>query len=136
MRRFLVVIAVLIATLTTLSAAPADPDQLSGYTRDNAQAERQWEQKFKAIPDPARIRDDMQRLAARPHHVGSPYDKDNSEWLLATFKQWGLDAHIETFTVLFPTPKAARRRTGGAEEIRRQAGRADHRGRSDIRPKG
>ena len=49
MRRFLVVIAVLIATLTTLSAAPADPDQLSGYTRDNAQAERQWEQKFKAI---------------------------------------------------------------------------------------
>ena len=105
MRRFLIVIAVLIATLTTLSAAPADPDQLTGYTHDHAQSERQWEQKFRAMPDPAHIRDDMQRLSARPHHVGSPYDKDNTEWLLSTFKSWGLDAHVETFDVLFPTPR-------------------------------
>src|SRR3954462_1383506 len=104
MRRFLCVTAVLIATLLTLSAAPADSDQLTGFTRDNAQSERQWEQKFRAIPDPQHIRDNMQRLAARPHNVGSPYDKDNAEWMLATFKQWGLDAHIETFYVLFPTP--------------------------------
>ena len=47
----------------------------------------------------------MQRLSARPHHVGSPYDKDNAEWMLAKFKEWGLDAHIEKFDVLFPTPK-------------------------------
>ena len=47
----------------------------------------------------------MQRLSARPHHVGSPYDKDNAEWILSKFKEWGLDAHIETFDVLFPTPK-------------------------------
>ena len=47
----------------------------------------------------------MQRLAARPHHVGSPYDKDNAEWMLAKFKEWGLDASIESFDVLFPTPK-------------------------------
>jgi len=105
MRRFLVVLAVLIATIVTLSAAPSDQDQLAGYTRDNAQTERQWEQKFRALPDPARIRDNMQRLAARPHNVGSPYDKDNADWLVTTFKQWGLDVHIETFDVLFPTPK-------------------------------
>jgi N-acetylated-alpha-linked acidic dipeptidase len=48
----------------------------------------------------------MQRLSARPHHVGSPYDKDNAEWMLAKFKEWGLDASIESFDVLFPTPKA------------------------------
>ena len=47
----------------------------------------------------------MQRLSARPHHVGSPYDKDNAEWLLAQLKSYGLDAQIETFTTLFPTPK-------------------------------
>jgi N-acetylated-alpha-linked acidic dipeptidase len=64
-----------------------------------------WEEKFRAIPDPANLRDYMQRLSARPHHVGSPYDKDNAEWLLAKFKSWGLDAHIESFEVLFPTPK-------------------------------
>ena len=43
-------------------------------------------------------------MSARPHHVGSPYDKDNAEWLLARFKEWGWDAQIETFSVLFPTP--------------------------------
>jgi N-acetylated-alpha-linked acidic dipeptidase len=105
MRRFAIVSTILLASLTFLSAAPPDSGQLTGFTRENAQSERQWEQKFRAIPDPQRIRDNMQRLAARPHNVGSPYDKDNAEWMLATFKQWGLDAHIETFDVLFPTPK-------------------------------
>ena len=47
----------------------------------------------------------MKRLSARPHHVGSPYDKDNAEWILGKFKEWGLEAEIETFDVLFPTPK-------------------------------
>src|ERR1700690_2394451 len=47
----------------------------------------------------------MQRLTARPHNFGSPYDKDNAEWILSKFKEWGWDAHIETFEVLFPTPK-------------------------------
>ena len=37
--------------------------------------------------------------------MGSPYDKQNAEWILARFKEWGFDAHIETFNVLFPTPK-------------------------------
>ena len=34
-----------------------------------------------------------------------PYDKNNAEWILTHFKEWGLDAHIERFDVLFPTPK-------------------------------
>src|SRR5580704_15578992 len=38
-------------------------------------------------------------------HVGSPYDKENAEWILSQFKEWGFDARIETFSVLFPTPK-------------------------------
>lgn len=65
----------------------------------------QWEEKFRLIPSPKNQRDYMQRLSARPHHVGSPYDKDNAEWIAATLKSWGLDANIENFDVLFPTPK-------------------------------
>ena len=47
----------------------------------------------------------MERLAAHPHHVGSPYDKDNADWIAAKFKEFGLDTHIEQFDVLYPTPK-------------------------------
>jgi N-acetylated-alpha-linked acidic dipeptidase len=68
-------------------------------------ADSQWEEKFRAIPTPQNLRDYMQRLSARPHHVGSPYDKDNAEWILAKLKSWGLDAKIEVFDVLFPTPQ-------------------------------
>jgi N-acetylated-alpha-linked acidic dipeptidase len=64
-----------------------------------------WEEKFRAIPSPQNQRDYMQRLAARPHHVGSPYDKENAEWIAAKLKSWGLNATIENFDVLFPTPK-------------------------------
>jgi len=68
-------------------------------------AGRDWEKEFRALPDPKLMREYMQRLSARPHHLGSPYDKDNAEWMLAKFKEWGLEARIETFNVLFPTPK-------------------------------
>src|ERR1700694_4760174 len=78
---------------------------LSGFSVASSQNERQWEEKFRAIPLPENLRDYMERLTAHPHHVGSPYDKDNAEWLLAKFKEFGLDANIETFDVLFPTPK-------------------------------
>jgi N-acetylated-alpha-linked acidic dipeptidase len=64
-----------------------------------------WESRFRAIPSAERQREYVRRLSARPHHLGSPYDKENAEWLAQTFKQWGLDAKIETFDVLFPTPK-------------------------------
>src|SRR5205823_6287755 len=83
----------------------ADEPVLSGFTADSSRAERQWEENFKAIPDPQRMRDYMHRPSAHPHNVGTEYDKNNAEWLLAKFKEFGLDAHIETFEILFPTPK-------------------------------
>ncbi|MBV8051734.1 MAG: M28 family metallopeptidase [Acidobacteriaceae bacterium] len=96
----------LIFALTLPPSVLADDDtSFLGYAAKSTQTERDWEQKFRAIPEPANIRDYMQHLSARPHHVGSPYDKEDAEWILAHFKQWGWDAHIETFDVLFPTPK-------------------------------
>jgi len=83
----------------------ADEQPLYGYSAESSRAERQWEEKLRAIPTPENLRSYMQRLSARPHHVGSPYDKDNAEWILGKFKEFGLDAHIEQFDVLFPTPK-------------------------------
>src|ERR1043166_5031748 len=64
-----------------------------------------WDARFREMPQTSNIRASMERLSARPHHVGSPYDKENAEWILARFKEWGWDAEIEVFNVLFPTPK-------------------------------
>src|SRR5882672_10755863 len=96
----------LIVTCLFLLAATSDEVVLLlGYSAASSRTQRDWEGKFRMIPTPANLRDYMQRLSAQPHHVGSAYDKDNAEWMLSKFKEWGLDAHIETFDVLFPTPK-------------------------------
>ncbi|MES2148534.1 MAG: transferrin receptor-like dimerization domain-containing protein [Pseudomonadota bacterium] len=65
-----------------------------------------WEAKFRALPQADNIKESMRRMSARPHHVGSVYGKDNAEWIRARFEQFGWDAKIETFHVLFPTPKS------------------------------
>src|SRR5213593_1605004 len=103
---------VLAALLTAgLALAPfgdhviADEQPLFGYSAESSRAERQWEEKLRTIPSTDNLRSYMQRLSAHPHNVGSPYDKDNAEWIAAKFKEFGLDAQIEQFDVLFPTPK-------------------------------
>jgi N-acetylated-alpha-linked acidic dipeptidase len=87
------------------SATNSTSERLLGYMAASSGPERDWEKKFQDGIVAANIRENMRRLSARPHHVGSPYDKDNAEWLVARFKESGFDAHIETFNVLFPTPK-------------------------------
>ena len=89
----------------SLLAQQQNTPTLLGFSSAHAKTELDLEQRFAAIPDPQRMRANMKLLSARPHHVGSPYDKQNAEWILAQYKQWGWDAHIETFQVLFPTPK-------------------------------
>src|SRR5215467_4137197 len=104
MRRHSLPAIILLSTLAT-SATPDGNQPLAGYSAEGTRVERDWEGKFRSLPSADNQRDYMKRLSARPHHVGSPYDKDNAEWLLAKMKEWGLDAHIENFDVLFPTPK-------------------------------
>jgi N-acetylated-alpha-linked acidic dipeptidase len=94
MRRLLVVVVALpLAGL--VPPAPGEP----------APPSREWERRFLGLPSPDNMREAMRRLSARPHHVGSAYDRENAEWILARFREWGWEARIETFDVLFPTPK-------------------------------
>jgi N-acetylated-alpha-linked acidic dipeptidase len=86
-------------------AANAGSGRAMESLQSSAAAEKNWENIFQDGVVANNIRENMRRLSARPHHVGSAYDKDNAEWILARFKEWGFDAHIETFNVLFPTPK-------------------------------
>ena len=95
----------LLSVFALATQAADSPQTLRGYSQQSSASEIQWEQKFKDIPQQDRLRENMRRLSARPHHVGSPYDKDNAEWIAAQLKSWGLDAQIETFDALFPTPK-------------------------------
>src|SRR6187455_347337 len=85
-------------------ASAIDPP-LIGFTPESSAAQRTLEERFDGAVRRSDIRDWIERLSKRPHHVGSPYGKDNAEWMAALFKSWGYDTRIETFDVLFPTPR-------------------------------
>src|SRR6185436_5784285 len=79
---------------------------LLGFSDERARAQRALEQRFDASLRASDLRDWMKRLAARPHHLGSPYGKENAEFIASLFRSWGYDTRVEEFRVLFPTPKA------------------------------
>jgi N-acetylated-alpha-linked acidic dipeptidase len=94
------------ATVVMLSAPPiGEGAPLRGFSEESARIEREWESKFRGIPEPDSLREAMRVLSRRPHHLGSPRDSVNADWILQKFRSWGLDAKIETFQVLFATPK-------------------------------
>ncbi len=97
--------ALLSALLLVPGAVPPGDGPIRGFTPAAARVQRDWEAKFRAIPHPDSLREHMRVLAARPHHLGSARDSANAAWLLDRFRSWGLDARIETFHVLFPTPR-------------------------------
>jgi N-acetylated-alpha-linked acidic dipeptidase len=104
LRRKMLVCSCLLTVILTVAVAE-EPSPLQGFTAGSSRAERDWEAKFRALPDTSNMREYMKRLSAFPHHVGSPYDRENAEWILSLFKEWGWGARIENFDVLFPTPK-------------------------------
>ena len=83
---------------------PTGSDML-GFTASGAAQERDLEQRFDAQLSAGDMRDWLRTLSSQPNQVGSPHDKANAEFLLAQFRKWGWDARIETFDVLYPTPK-------------------------------
>jgi N-acetylated-alpha-linked acidic dipeptidase len=67
-------------------------------------AERDWEQKFQALPQPANLREYMQAIASEPHHAGSPGSRKVADYILGKFTSWGLNATIEQSEALIPFP--------------------------------
>ena len=90
--------AVLLTILASIVLLPGELLRVSAQTAA-------WDATFRGIPDAANIREYIRTMSARPHHLGSPYDKQNAEWILAKFREWGWEAQIDTYEVLFPTPK-------------------------------
>jgi N-acetylated-alpha-linked acidic dipeptidase len=79
--------------------------EIPGFSASGAAAEAQLEQRFDADLSAAELRAWMQQMSSEPNHVGSAHDKANAEFQLKKFREWGWDASIESFSVLYPTPR-------------------------------
>ncbi|WP_266182844.1 transferrin receptor-like dimerization domain-containing protein [Dyella humicola] len=106
--RPLLTVACLLATCGSAMASGEEghgDGGMLGFTPFGANDQRSLEQRFDAQLDPADQRAWLKQMSSEPNQVGAPHDKANAEFMLAKFREWGWDAHIETFSVLYPTPK-------------------------------
>ena len=100
-------LAALSAAVAAGSAAATDTDAAAmfGFSAAESTREQALEQRFDTALDPADLRSWLKTLSAEPNHVGSPHDKANAELVRDMLRQWGWDARIEVFEVLYPTLK-------------------------------
>ena len=71
----------------------------------NKSTQRDLESRFDSALNPQNLNDWMKHMSSKPHHVGSPWSKQNAEFAAKLFKSWGFQSEIETFEVLVPFPK-------------------------------
>ncbi len=97
----------LLAAIATipLIAIPATTTSIRGFDPATLNEETQWERQARAIPDPTHIRATIEHLSAQPHLAGTPASKAVADWLQDQLRSYGLEASIETFEALLPTPQ-------------------------------
>ena len=96
--------AALLAALTIplLAQMPT----MRGFSAPGAEAQRALEAKARAIPDPVRARQYLEKMAAEPHHAGSPASKAVADYAAGLLRSWGFEVKIEEFEALLPYPKS------------------------------
>jgi N-acetylated-alpha-linked acidic dipeptidase len=101
MRKTIITAVIGIASLHALGQSKL----LLGFSETGSAKQAAAEKQFDSYLSAKNADQYVKDMSARPHHVGSPGGKAVAEYILNHFKSWGYDAAIETFYVLFPTPK-------------------------------
>jgi N-acetylated-alpha-linked acidic dipeptidase len=95
----------LILLVAVFISVKISAQSITGFSPNDSASQIQTEQKFDAALNADRIGATIKQLSSRPHNLGSAGGRAVADTILNRYKAYGFDAHIETFTVLFPTPK-------------------------------
>ncbi len=85
--------------------AAIDKRPIMGFSTAGVAGQYTLEAEFDSLLKADNLRVWMKRLSARPHHLGSAYNKENADFIASLFRSWGYETKLEEFHVLFPTPK-------------------------------
>ncbi|MFY0688219.1 MAG: M28 family metallopeptidase [Cyclobacteriaceae bacterium] len=96
---------ILLILICAAFIAPLSAQSILGFSSSSAEQQLQLEARFDEMVSTQNIDDGVKRMSARPHYVGTDFGRQNAEWMVEQFKEWGYEAKIETYHVLFPYPK-------------------------------
>ena len=98
-------IRLVVLLVMTVFGTDAGADSMLGFSEGLAKAQRELEREFDSYLSREQQREWARKLSARPHHLGAAFDRENAEYIAALFDEFGFEVEIETYEVLFPTPK-------------------------------
>lgn len=100
MKKFITLSLILAVQFSILYA-----QTIKGFTPENTKQQHSLEKQFDANLNAANIGATIKELSAFPHNLGSQGSKEVAQIILSKYKSWGWNAHIDSYRVLFPTPK-------------------------------
>jgi len=101
---WMLLVTYVVTSLAGLPAAFAAPELL-GFRSEDVGPQLTREQQFTKSLKAENLREWMEYFTSQPHHVGSPHGKRVAEFMAERFREWGFDAELSVYHVLFPTPK-------------------------------
>ena len=109
MKKFYLIIITVFFSCTQQSAIESELPRIKMVSTFDIALDRSkqndLELQFDKVLNPQNLDTWMKHMSSKPHHVGSPWSKQNAEYAANKFKEWGFESAVETFEVLVPFPK-------------------------------
>lgn len=83
----------------------------------DSKSQLELESDFDKVLNPQNLDNWMKHMSSKPHYVGSPWSKQNAEYVANKFEEWGFESEIETFEVLVPFPKIKKLKMIAPEQV-------------------
>src|SRR6185436_17696843 len=99
-------IALVIAFLINSFQPFAFAQTIDGFSATRSQAQRRFEEQFRAVPQPASAREHLRRLTAQPHIAGTPEDYATAVYVRDQMRSFGLSADLKEYQVWLNYPKS------------------------------
>jgi N-acetylated-alpha-linked acidic dipeptidase len=78
---------------------------IDGFHRESSDAERNFEEQFRAIPSPSSAREHLRKLTVEPHIAGTREDYDTAVYVRDQMRSYGLNAELAEYQVWLNYPK-------------------------------
>src|SRR5687768_929178 len=96
----------LILSLLLASPLAAAQTAIDGFSAERAQAQRRWEERFRAVPTPNSAREHLRILTREPHIAGTKADYDTAIYVRDQLRSYGIAAELEEYEVWLNYPNS------------------------------
>src|SRR5437867_4540867 len=98
---------VLVLALQAIGPAQTRTDSsvIDGFSAKTSDIQRQFEEEFRSVPQPATARDELRRLTSEAHIAGSPEDYATAVYVRDQMRSFGLNSELKEDQVLLPYPR-------------------------------